>query len=61
MKCDEYWLLIYARLGKSAEIFDEAYGFDGAALTSPFDRTFFYDSGEARSWPRHEGFDPKHR
>ncbi|ALN90170.1 hypothetical protein LG3211_1194 [Lysobacter gummosus] len=43
MGCDEYWLLIYARQGKSAEIFDEAYGFDSSALTSPFDRTFFYD------------------
>jgi hypothetical protein len=43
MKCDEYWLLIYARPGKSAEIFDEAHGFDSAALTSQFDRTFFYD------------------
>lgn len=48
MKCDEYWLLIYARLGKSAEIFDEAYGFDGGALTSPFDRTFFYDFWRSR-------------
>ena len=43
MGCDEYWLLIYARLGKSAEIFDEAHGFNSDALTSPFDRTFFYD------------------
>jgi hypothetical protein len=43
MNCDEYWLLIYARAGKSAEMFDEADGFDSGALTSPFDRTFFYD------------------
>lgn len=43
MNCDEYWLLIYARLVKSAEMFEEVYGFDGSALTSPFDRTFFYD------------------
>ena len=43
MNCDEYWLLIYARTGKAAEMFDEADGFDGGTLTSPFDRTFFYD------------------
>lgn len=43
MGCDEYWLLIYARVGKAAEIFDESHGFDRSTLVSPFDRTFFYD------------------
>lgn len=44
MDCDEIWLLIYARFGKTAEIFDAAAGFDPCALRSGFDRTFFYDS-----------------
>lgn len=44
MGCDEYWLLIYARVGKSAEMLDEAQGFDRHALISPFDRTFYYDA-----------------
>lgn len=43
MGCDAYWLLIYARVGKAAEVFDTALGFDSSTLASPFDRTFFYD------------------
>lgn len=43
MGCDEVWLLIYARLGRAAEIFDEVAGFDPSSLQSDFDRTFFYD------------------
>lgn len=43
MGCDELWLLIYARVGKSAEVFDEARGFDPSQLRSNFHRTFFYD------------------
>ena len=48
MPCDEHWLLIYARIGKAAEVFDEAHGFDSSALMSPFDRTFFYDGWRSK-------------
>jgi hypothetical protein len=54
--CDEYWLLIYARPGKSAEAFDEAYGFDAGALSSPFDRTFFYDSCRSKELAKARGY-----
>ncbi|NII74191.1 hypothetical protein FHW84_002776 [Dyella sp. SG562] len=40
---DAYWLLICAHPSNPACRFDPCPGFDGAAVRSPFDRTFFYD------------------
>lgn len=41
---DEYWLLICAHPRNPACRFDPGPDFDGAAVCSPFDRTFFYDA-----------------
>lgn len=40
---NEYWLLIYARVGKRAETFDNSTEYEPALLSSQFDRTFFYN------------------
>lgn len=41
---DEYWLLICAQPLNPACRFDPGPEFDAAAVSSPFDRTFFYDA-----------------